>query len=108
MFCLSRGIDKRRAYFSGLALEEMAGNIVIHGFSLDHKHHSIDVRIVHKDDTMILRIRDDCAPFDPAERQRMAEQDDTAKNIGLRMVFKMAREIEYQNIFGLNVLTIKI
>ena len=107
-FCLARGVDKRRAYLAGLSMEEMAGNIVDHGFTKDKKSHSVDVRVVHKGDGVILRIKDDCVPFDPGERQQLAEGDDLAKNIGIRMVFKIARDVQYQNILGLNVLTIRI
>ena len=107
-FCLSRGIDARRAYLAGLSMEEMAGNIVDHGFTKDRKTHSIDVRIVHKDDTVILRIKDDCVPFDPGERKTISENDDVTKNIGIRMVFRIADDVQYQNILGLNVLTIRI
>ena len=107
-FCLARGVDARRAYLSGLAMEEMAGNIVQHGFSKDKKRHSIDVRVVHKDDNIILRIKDDCVPFDPAEKQRMAEAEDVMQNVGIRMVFRMAAEVQYRSVLGLNVLTIRI
>ena len=107
-FCLSRGIDGRRACLAGLAMEEMAGNIVEHGFVKDRKTHSADVRVVHKNGEVILRIKDDCVPFDPGERQKMAAGGDITKNIGLRMVFRIARDIQYQNILGLNVLTIRI
>ena len=107
-FCLGHGIDARRAYLAGLSMEEMAGNIVDHGFSKDSKSHSVDVRVVHKGDDVILRIKDDCVPFDPGERQKLAEDDDVTKNIGIRMVFKIARDVQYQNILGLNVLTIRI
>ena len=64
--------------------------------------------MVHKDDDIILRIKDDCVPFDPHERQNIAENDDITKNIGIRMIFKMAEDIQYQNMLGLNVLTIRI
>ncbi len=107
-FCLSRGIDGRRAYLAGLSMEEMAGNIVDHGFTKDRKRHSVDVRVVHKDDDIILRIKDDCVPFDPGERRALAEGADPAGNIGIRMVFKIARDVQYQNILGLNVLTLRI
>ena len=107
-FCLSKGIDSRRAHLAGLSMEEMAGNVVDHGYTKDKKQHSIDIRVVHKNDDIILRIRDDCVPFDPAERLKMATPDDITKNIGIRTVFKIARSVEYQNILGLNVLTIKI
>ena len=107
-FCLERGVDERRAYLSGLSMEEMAGNIVDHGFTKDNKRHSVDVRVVHKGDDVILRIKDDCVPFDPGERQKLAEGEDITKNIGIRMVFKIASEVKYQNILGMNVLTIRI
>jgi hypothetical protein len=68
----------------------------------------VDVRVVHKDGDVILRIKDDCVPFDPGERQTIAAGDDITKNIGIRMVFKMAQDVQYQNILGLNVLTIRI
>lgn len=107
-FCLERGIDRRRAYLSGLSMEEMAGNIVEHGFARDRREHTIDVRVVHKDQDIILRIKDDCAPFDPAEQQKLADAEDVTRNVGIRMVFKMASDVRYQNILGLNVLTIRI
>ena len=107
-FCEERGVDRRRAYLSGLAMEEMAGNIVDHGFSKDRKRHSVEARVVHKGDDVILRLKDDCVPFDPGERQKLAEDDDPVKNIGIRMVFRMSRDVQYQNILGLNVLTIRI
>jgi anti-sigma regulatory factor (Ser/Thr protein kinase) len=107
-FCQEKGIDRRRSGLAGLALEEMAGNVVDHGFRKDSKKHTVDVRVVYKDDGVLLRIKDDCIPFDPAERQKITDPDDPAKNIGIRMVYRMADDINYQNILGLNVLTIRI
>jgi len=107
-FCLNKGIDQRRAYLAGLSMEEMAGNIIDHGFTKDKKSHSVDVRVTRKDDDVILRLKDDCIPFDPGERQQLTEGDDPAKNIGIRMVFRIARDVQYQNILGLNVLTVRI
>ena len=107
-FCQEKGIDRRRSGLAGLALEEMAGNVVHHGFRKDSKKHTVDVRVVYKDDGVLLRIKDDCVPFDPAERQKITDPDDPAKNIGIRMVYRMADDINYQNILGLNVLTIRI
>ena len=106
-FCEEKGIDKRRAYLSGLAMEEMAGNIIYHGFTKDTKKHTVDVRVVHKDDDVILRLKDDCVPFNPGERQNLAEGKDILKNVGIRMVFRIAKDIQYQNMMGLNVLTLR-
>jgi len=38
----------------------------------------------------------------------VAKNGDAVSNIGIRMVYSIAEEIQYHNIFGLNVLTIKI
>ena len=107
-FCRRRGIDERRVYLASLCMEEMAGNIVAHGFTKDNKRHSIDIRVVHKDDTVILRIRDDCVPFNPQERKAMTDSDDLLKNAGIRIVYQIAESVEYQYLLGLNVLTIRI
>jgi anti-sigma regulatory factor (Ser/Thr protein kinase) len=87
-------------------VEEMAGNIVSHGFRKDRKSHSVDLRVAYKGEDLILRIKDDCIPFDPSERQKILDPEDVTKNIGIRMVFSLARDIRYQNILGMNALTI--
>ena len=107
-FCLQRGIDRRRAYFAGLCMEEMAGNVILHGFEMDRKPNHIDIRVVHKGNDLILRIRDNCIAFNPAERASAMEPDDMGRNIGIRMVYRIAADVSYQNLLGLNVLTIRI
>ena len=107
-FSHSRGIDERRSYFAGLFLEEMAGNVVAHGFNKDKKKHSVDIRVVHKNEDMILRIKDDCIPFNPEERQEIMDPKDRMKGVGIRIVYQAAKDIQYQNMLGLNVLTIRI
>ena len=108
VFCREHGVDERRSYFAGLFLEEMAGNVVSHGFGKDRKKHSVDIRVVHKEKDVILRIKDDCIPFDPKERMEMVSDEDPFRNIGIRMVYDSAAEVNYQNILGLNVLLIRI
>ena len=107
-FCLDRGVDRKRSYYAALCMEEMAGNIVSHGFTKDEKDHTIDVRVVHKGDDVILRIKDNCVPFDPKQRSEVFNPDDPAKNMGIRMIYKMMDDIEYRYTLGLNVLTIRI
>lgn len=107
-FCLKKGVDTRRANLSGLFMEEMTGNVVDHGFTKDNKKHTIDIRVVYKDKKLVLRIKDDCIPFDPKSRSEIMDPEDITKNIGIRMVYKLAEKIEYQNILGLNVLTISV
>lgn len=106
-FCREKGIDAKRTFHASLFLEEMAGNVVDHGFNKDKKSHLIDIRVAKKSDELILRIKDDCKPFDPASRSKLFDPEDPAKNMGLRMIYSMAEKVEYNNILGLNVLTIR-
>ena len=57
---------------------------------------------------MILRIRDDCAPFDPTKLMPHNKSVDQFSNVGIRLVFGIAKDIQYQNTLGLNVLTVRI
>ena len=107
-FCERQGVTGKRANYSALCMEEMAGNIVKHGFVKDNKKHTADVRVVYKDDTITLRIKDDCVPFNPQERADMVNPEDVTHNIGVRMVNRIAKEVEYQYMMGLNVLTIRL
>jgi Na+-driven multidrug efflux pump/anti-sigma regulatory factor (Ser/Thr protein kinase) len=107
-FCRKKNIDEKRAFYAGLALEEMAGNVVEHGFTKDTEKHSIDIRIVHKNNDIILRIKDNCRAFNPLERTTILQTDEITKNVGIRLVNKIAKEMNYQSLLGLNVLTIKI
>ena len=108
-FCRARGIDTKRAQYSALALEEMAGNIVLHGFNKDRrKNHSVDISVIHKGDELILNLRDDCRPFDPNDRFTLLSEEDKVRNVGIRLAFMIARDVQYQNILGLNVLTMNM
>ncbi len=86
-------------------MEEMAGNIVEHGFT-DKKTHIVDIRVVNRADGLLLRIKDDCRAFDPKEKLALIDPEDVTHNIGLRMTQRLAKDLSYSNILGLNVLTI--
>jgi len=107
-FCRARGIDERRSFIAGLCMEEMAGNIVQHGFAADRKSHSIDIRVVHSGDDVILRIRDNCRAFNPTDRAIALEMDSECHNVGIHLARRLASAMSYQNLLGLNVLTIRI
>lgn len=107
-FCIEHGVGSQKAYFSALCMEEMAVNVIEHGFVKDSKRHSADIRVVYADDDLILRIKDDCVPFDPDTRRKLFDPDDPIKNIGVHLVYKIADEIEYRHTLGMNVLTMHI
>lgn len=106
-FCRERGIDKRRAFIASLCMEEMAGNVARYGFT-EGKNHVADIRVVHKDGGIIMRIRDNCTAFNPSEYHAAMQPGENGKNVGIRLVYNTARKVEYQNLLGMNVLTIRI
>ena len=106
-FCGEHDFGKKTSMYCALCLEEMARNAVEHGFSLDKKEHFIDARIVCTDEKVILRIKDDCQAFDPVDMSERLDSDDPTKNIGIRMVMRIADEASYQSVLGLNVITIE-
>lgn len=112
-FCERHGISGRRRFFSSLCTEELAGNIVQHGF-VDNRKHSIDIRISYVNEEIMICFKDDGIPFNPEEASRLfsangsgTQNGETAfRNIGLHLAGTISRSMTYQNTFGLNILTI--
>lgn len=107
-FCRAHDMEDKTAFYSALCLEEMGANVINHGFTHDSKTHSLNVRVVYLKDMVMLRLKDDCIPFDPEEYSNLVSDEDRFDNIGIRMVYKIADDVSYQNLLGLNVLTILI
>ena len=105
-FCRSHGENARNSALIPLCVEEMVNNILEHGFKPGRRHQSVDVRILIKGDSRIIRIRDNCVNFDPVEYLKLHEMDDPAAHIGIRMVMKMVKSANYVNSLGLNNLTL--
>lgn len=106
-FCRSHNMDEKKSFFAALSIEEMAGNIVLHGFEAN-KENVIEIRVGIKNDKVKIRIRDNCKNFNPEDHIRNLTDEDIAHNIGIRMIFKKAENFRYQSTFKLNVLTIEI
>lgn len=106
-FCSEHGVDSRHSMYAGLCMEELAGNVVSHGFS-DGKKHSIDIRLMVDDEGILLRLKDDCRSFNPKEAGELFDSKDITHNIGLRIIGKLVKKMNYQTLFGLNVLTIQV
>ncbi len=103
-FCLQEGADRRTANQVSLTVEELAGNVIRYGFT-DGKKHSIDIRVTHKED-WIVRIRDDCNRFDPVAF--FEDDSDRTGHIGLRMIMKQVKSVQYMNTLDLNNLIVRI
>ena len=101
-FCNEKGLRSRTSLIAGLCVEEIAVNIIEHGFTKDNRSHNADVKMVVKGDRCILRVRDNCINFDPTKYLEMHQSNDPAAHIGLKMVMGLAKDIDYNNSLGLN------
>lgn len=106
-FCWERGVDERKTYFVALCTEEMATNIVRHGF-VPGKQQSLMIRLVVSNGELILRFRDSCRLFNIREKYDSVDQKDMTSNIGIRIVMRMATDVTYVNTLKLNTTIIKI
>ena len=64
--------------------------------------------MVHKNDEIIMRIRDNCTAFDPSEYHKVMRPGEDGRNVGIQLVYSVARKVTYQNLLGMNVLTMRI
>lgn len=108
LFCMENGVDKNRGKMLALAIEEMAGNIVEYGFN-DGKEHSINIRMFLREDDLILRVRDDCKPFNPKQQyELMREEKDDFSGIGIRLIVGLAKDFQYVSTFNTNNLIVRL
>ncbi len=105
-FASDHYLGKKVAYYSALCFEEMAGNVIKHGFK-EGKNNSLTARFIVFPGKIMLRLKDDCRPFNPKDIVKMVSDDNTDK-VGIPMIYKIADDINYQNMLGLNVLSITI
>ena len=109
-FCIKHEIDKKRAMFVALCYEELACNIFEHNMSLKKRKISIDVFVAITDNHINIRLRDNCIKFDIVEKYNTCKYDPEypEKNLGIRVVMKSAKSVEYVNTFGMNNLIITL
>ena len=119
-FCLDRGVDRRRAVFSGLATEEMAGNFCLRSADLRHWR-CLEIRVTPLGEDVMMRLRDNGVSFNPQEE---IETKDPCKDVGVQILLDSAKEVQhrmgimvtrgisqeirYRNVLGMNVLMIRI
>ena len=107
-FAMEHGAEKKKALLFGLITEELAGLFAEHGFS-DGKSHHINLRLVAKNEDLIIRIRDDCRLFNVTEYyQIIREIQDKEQEIGLTIIMNLAAEVKYNATFGANNLIVRL
>ena len=102
-FCRARGGSERESNRISLCVEEMAANVVRHGFT-DGKDRHLSVLILSKPGQWVLRFRDDCKAFDPVHYVPQGEE----QGLGIRLVMGITEEAYYTYPMNLNNLVLKI
>lgn len=103
-FCLDLKEDEHTSRHIALCIEEIASNVIRHGFAADRKEHHLSVRLLGKEDRWVLRFRDDCRAFDPLELppERMQQA------LGIRLALAMAEKANYTYSMNMNNLTLQL
>jgi len=103
------GIDKRRCYIVPLFIEELAGNVIEHGFTEEKENH-LEIRVVIDGDDIKFAMRDDCEKFDLKEKIENWEFDPEhpEHNMGIHMVMKLAKDISYSYSISVNALQVRV
>ena len=107
-FCHRHEVPARKANTISLASEEFIVSILEHGFHKG-KRNRIEARLVYKDDSVILSIRDNCTQYSPLKALESGEEtgiDD--QNLGIRMVMKLAENVNYTSELKLNNIVLRI
>ena len=106
-FCLRNGAGRRKAYVISLAAEEIGNNIIRHGFRNRRRGGEIEMRMVCKDQQLVLRVRDNGVLFDPTEYMPEISDDVSPEShIGIRMIRELASEIVYTSTLKMNNLSL--
>jgi Na+-driven multidrug efflux pump/anti-sigma regulatory factor (Ser/Thr protein kinase) len=115
-FCKEHNIPAKERFHVSLAIEEMLLMIKVHAHvgalraTPLRATQYIDVRIVIDDGVLIMRIRDIGKHFNPLDyyHDNKDSRAGVMETLGIGMVLKMAKDIEYRETYGVNNLIITI
>lgn len=133
-FCKKNNIDEKRAYHLAACVEELGVMTVLSGFTrsgknafykkdtiwgkilhffkrgyrIPTKRHKCEMRVLYKNNNLILRVRDDCDEFNIKEKAEKLNQEDPTRNMAIRLVMGLAKKVDYANILKTNNLIVTI
>jgi anti-sigma regulatory factor (Ser/Thr protein kinase) len=94
-----------------LALEEIFANIVHYAYD-DKKEHFVKIHITIHDNLLSMKITDDGKPYNPLEipltNTEAPLEERKIGGLGIHLVRHLIDELEYKQVRGKNVLTLKI
>ncbi|HSV71487.1 MAG TPA: ATP-binding protein [Methylibium sp.] len=110
-YVAAHGVDPKAIYAVDLVLEECLMNIISHAFE-DQRAHRIDLTVWVEPARVVLQMRDDGVSFDPTQRPLPVPprsiEEATPGGLGLVLLRRYARAIDYRRDAGRNCLTVDI
>ncbi len=102
-FCRQNGIPHNKGVFLAIALEEAVLNIIGHNDHVD----MIDICLLLEEGDLIVRIRDNGAPFDPLA---FVDDGDILQENNISLLERLTDQKAYTRIMNMNntVLSIKL
>jgi serine/threonine-protein kinase RsbW len=99
----SAGLDNKATYKLCLAVDEIATNIIVHGYQEAGRSGVLDVRVAMDARTLTITIEDDGTPFDPRESDLPSSKDLSAPledrpigGLGVFLAFDGVDEFRYE------------
>jgi len=103
------GLDKKRTYDLCLAVDEIATNIILHGYEDSGRSGVIDVRAEMEGQKLTVTLEDDGEPFDPLQGKLPKEEDLNRPledrpigGLGLFLAIEGVDEFKYERAGGRN------
>ena len=107
-FCKEREISPEFAYAVNLSIDEILTNTISYGY--DDEPHRIEIIVRLENDSLVVEIVDDSAPFDlsvtPEANVEASLEERDVGGLGLFLVHQMMDRVEYERIEGRNIVTL--
>ncbi|MDO4803812.1 MAG: MATE family efflux transporter [Lachnospiraceae bacterium] len=104
---MKMGLSTRTTMLMSLCVEELTCYTIEKGFG-DGKKHSIDARVLIKDHTWTISLRDDCKPMNPQDQLQIFKPEEAPDNMGLQIVYGCINDISYNNTMKMNHLVLSL
>ncbi|MBM4324553.1 MAG: ATP-binding protein [Deltaproteobacteria bacterium] len=103
------GLDKKATYEVCLAVDEIATNIILHGYEEAGRSGVLDVHVDMGERQLTVTLEDDGEPFDPRQ-SKLPEDEDLLRpleerpigGLGLYLAFQGVDEFRYERAGGRN------
>jgi serine/threonine-protein kinase RsbW len=97
------GLSRQQAYNLRLAVDEVATNIVVHGYQENAQSGEIVVRMETSDEAVTVTLEDTSPPFDPTRRAMPTDEDLTKPledrkigGLGIFLAMKSVDQFRYE------------